>query len=193
MTIKFNLRKANAIQGEILKLISGVKVTVKTSINEFEDAGNKITDANNAAMQADKRRADLLMALYSIRTQVGVANAQSGVVAKLTHAAFIDKRLAQLEGMSTDENVMLRPEVINGKLDKIRNRTEDSSRGLWGRGDEVETGVMTQEQVDNVRRVIGELRRQKQTLNDEILELNVRTEIEITPEVETVLVEAGIV
>ena len=193
MAIKINLRKANAIQGELNKSLHGVKVNTNTKLNEFEDVGTRLTDTNNTAMAADARRSDLLMALYSIRTQVGVANASSGIVAKLTHAAFIDKRLVQLEPMAQDSCVMLKPEVINGKLDKIRNRKEESSRSIYGREDEVETGVMTQEQVDNVRKVMSELRKQKQTLNDEILELNVRTEIELTPEVEAVLVKEGIV
>jgi hypothetical protein len=193
MAIKITLRKCNAIQGVINNLLRGVEVKTTVSLNEFEDVSTKLTEANNTAMAADARRSDLLMALYSIRTQVGVANAQSGIVAKLTHAAFIDKRLAQLDSMSKDDNVMLRPEVINGKLDKIRNRKDESHRSIYGREDEVHTGLMTTEQVENVRKVVAELRKQKQALNDEILELNVRTEVELTPEVEAVLVNEGII
>ena len=195
MAIKFNLRKANAIQGEINKLLHSSSSAIKLSVelNEFEDAAVRINEANSAAMAEDQRRADLLMSLYSIRTQVGLANAQSGVVAKLTHAAFIDKRLSQLDSMSSTNCVMLKPEVITGKLDKIRNRKEESSRSLYHRDDTVDTGVLTAEQVENVRKVMSELRKQKQALNDEILELNIRTEIELTPEVEAVLVREGIV
>ena len=193
MAIKITLRKSNAIQGVINNLLRTVEVKTSVNLNEFEDVSTKLTESNNTAMLADGRRGDLLMALYSIRTQVGVANAQSGIVSKLTHAAFIDKRLAQLDSMSKDENVMLSPEVINGKLDKIRNRKEESSRSLYHREDEVHTGLMTTEQVENVRKVMADLRKQKQALNDEILELNVRTEIELTPEVEAVLIKEGII
>lgn len=189
---KINLRKANAIQGAINNLMREITVKTTVSLNEFEDTAQRITGANTDAMAADARRGDLLMALYSIRTMVGVANAQSGIVSKLTHAAFIDKRLAQLAEMGNESNVMINATVIQGKLEKIKNRKEESHRSIYGREDEVTTGVMTQEQVDNVRKVIAELRKQKQSLNDEILELNIRTEIELEATVETILTREGV-
>ena len=189
---KINLRKANAIQGAINNLMREITVKTTVSLNEFEDTAQRITGANTDAMAADARRGDLLMAVYSIRTMVGVANAQSGIVSKLTHAAFIDKRLAQLAEMGNESNVMINATVIQGKLEKIKNRKEESHRSLYGREDEVTTGVMTQEQVDNVRKVIAELRKQKQALNDEILELNIRTEIELEATVETILTREGV-
>jgi hypothetical protein len=189
---KINLRKANAIQGAINNLMREITVKTTVSLNEFEDTAQRITSANTDAMAADARRGDLLMAVYSIRTMVGVANAQSGIVSKLTHAAFIDKRLVQLTEMGNESNVMINATVIQGKLEKIKNRKEESHRSLYGREDEVTTGVMTQEQVDNVRKVIAELRKQKQSLNDEILELNIRTEIELEPTVENILIREGV-
>ena len=189
---KINLRKANAIQGAINSLMREITVKTTVSLNEFEDVATRITDANNTAMSADARRGDLLMALYSIRTNVGLANAQSGIVSKLTHAAFIDKRLGQLADMSAESNLLINANVIQGKLEKIKNRKDEGHRSLYGREDEVTTGVMTAEQIDNVRKVVADLKKQKQVLNDEILELNIKTEIELAPEVEAVLTREGV-
>ena len=84
--------------------------------------------------------------------------------------------------------------VIQGKLEKIKNRPADNSRAsLYGHYDEVETGVLNEQQIESIRSVVRDLRKQKSTLNDEILELNIKTEIELTPEVEAVLLREKLI
>jgi hypothetical protein len=88
--------------------------------------------------------------LYNIRGLVGTANAQSGVDVKLATAAFIDKRVAQL-----DELARVRPvtdlAVLTGKLDKIRNRKDDARVSLYGRDEVVTTSVISEAQLDQIR------------------------------------------
>ena len=127
------------------------------------------------------------MSLYNIRGLVGAANAQSGVDTKLATAAFVDKRVAQL-----DELAKLSPvtdlAVINGKLDKIRNSKDESARSrIYGISDTVSTTVVSQEQIAQVKAEIKNLKKQKQKLNDEILELNIKTEIPLSDEVVAIL------
>ena len=57
----------------------------------------------------------------------------------------------------------------------------------------VETGVLNEQQIESIRSVVRDLRKQKSTLNDEILELNIKTEIELTPEVEAVLLREKLI
>jgi len=52
---------------------------------------------------------------------------------------------------------------------------------------------LTKEQIDTAKSMIRDLRNQKQKLNDEILELNVRTEITLTNDVEQILRTEGLV
>jgi hypothetical protein len=88
----------------------------------------------------------------------------------------------------------LSPEVINGKLEKIRTRVNDNSRAsIYGFNDEVETCILNTAQIDSIRGVVRDLKRTKSQLNDEILELNVKTEIDLTPEVEAVLQREGLI
>jgi hypothetical protein len=183
--MKITLRKANAVQNNILDAVKSIKVSAEVEINEFEDAGKKIAQANAALFEADKRRADLLMAQFAIRGLVGVANATSGIDAKLTEAAYIDKRMSQLAEISGVKE-MTSMDVIEGKLEKLRNRKDDS-RSLYGYNDNVTTSVLTQDQINEVSNFSKDLRMKKQKLNDEILELNVRTEIELGADVVEVL------
>jgi len=191
--MNISLRKANAIQNAINDTIKGIKINLTAEFNEFQDPAVELQRLNAEIFANDKRRSDLLTAQFNIRGLVGAANATSGVDAKLTQAAFIDKRIAQLETFSGAEQ-MTDMGVISGKLEKIRTRVNDNSRAsLYGRDDTVHTGLLTKDQIDTAKGMIRDLKNQKQKLNDEILELNVRTEIALTSEVEQVLRTEGLI
>lgn len=187
MATKITLRKANVLQKHIQEMINGIDVKINININEFQDPVKEIGDAAKLVLERDSRRSDLLMALFTIRTLVGTANHTAGISMRLSHAAYIDKRIAQLQPLVASGSEIQDLSVITGKLDKIRNRPADSRASLYGHHDEVNTGVLTTEQIENIRNVITDLKKQKQSVNDEVLELNVRTEFELTPEVEAVL------
>jgi hypothetical protein len=190
MAIKITLRKANAIQQNMNDLLKTVQVKATVELNEFQDVVQTLQAANDAVMAADARRSDLLMALYSIRATVGVANFQCGIGNRLSHLAYIDKRLHQLESLVAETARLKDLAVVTGQLDKIRNRREEHR--MYGYENNVTTGVLQQQQIDSIAGIMRELKKQKQKLNDEVLELNVRTEIELTDEVEVVLVREGI-
>jgi hypothetical protein len=190
MAIKITLRKANAIQQNMNDLLKTVQVKATVELNEFQDVVQTLQAANDAVMAADVRRSDLLMALYSIRATVGVANFQCGIGNRLSHLAYIDKRLHQLESLVSETARLKDLAVVTGQLDKIRNRREEHR--MYGYENNVTTGVLQQQQIDSIAGIMRELKKQKQKLNDEVLELNVRTEIELTDDVEAVLVKEGI-
>ena len=118
MAIKITLRKANAIQQNINDLLKNIQVKATVELNEFQDVVQSLQAANDAVMAADVRRSDLLMALYSIRATVGVANFQCGLGNRLSHLAYIDKRLHQLEGLVA-ESAKLKDLVVLTRRKKI--------------------------------------------------------------------------
>ena len=185
--MKITLRKAHALQKAIQEIMNSVEVVTRIDLNEFQDPANEIQTAAQRLLNNDVRRSDLLMALYTIRTLASTANNTAGVSMRLSHAAYLDKRIAQLQPLVANNVEIVDLSVIAGKLDKIRNRPADSRASLYGHHDEVNTGVLTKEQIENIKSVLSELKKQKQKVNDEVLELNVRTEFELTPEVEAVL------
>lgn len=181
--MNITLRKANAVQNSINEAIKNIKIEHTVELNEFQDPNLVLTAANNSLFEADSRRQKLLLALYNIRGLVGTANAASGIDVNLAKAAFIDKRIAQL-----DELAGLKPHtdlnVIQGKLEKIKNdKGENSRRSLYGYADTVSTTVLSQEQISQIKEEILNLKKQKQKLNDEILELNIKTEIPLSDDI----------
>ena len=183
--MNITLRKANAIQNSIQEAIKGIKVERTINLNEFQDVATELQKANTVLIENDARRQKLLLALYNIRSLVGAGNAQSGIDLALSKAAFIDKRIAQ---------VMTDLTVLTGKLEKIKNRKDDSGRAsIYGYGDTVSTSIVTQDQIDQAKTEIKNLKKQKQKLNDEILELNIKTEIPLGDDAVATLTAEGLI
>jgi peptide subunit release factor 1 (eRF1) len=67
--------------------------------------------------------------------------------------------------------------VVAGKLQKLRE--SDTKSRIYGYGDTVDTGVLTADQIEGYKAEMRDLKKQKQSINDKVLELNVRTEIEL--------------
>jgi uncharacterized protein YdcH (DUF465 family) len=191
--MNLTLRKANAVQAGINDAIKSIKIETSLDLNEFQDAVAELQKANDTLFINDSRRQRLLLALYNIRGLVGTANAQSGIDLKLATAAFIEKRIGQLDELAK-LNAVTDLAVITGKLDKIKNDKGDNSRrSLYGHSDTVSTTVVSQDQIDQIKVEIKNLKKQKQKLNDEILELNIKTEIPLSDDVVTTLTEEGLI
>lgn len=190
--MKINLRKASALQNAMQDLIRSINVDFVVRLNEFQDPTAVLDARAKELTVADSRRNDLLVALYTLRAQVALTNASSGISGALARAAYTDKRIEHLTQMANSDPCQDMV-VITGKLDKIRNRKEDSRASLYGRDDEVSTGLLSPEAIARVREILRDMKKQKQAINDEILELNVRTEIELTAEVVEVLKRENLV
>lgn len=191
--MKVSLRKSNTIQLAIQEAIKSIKIVHTVELNEFQDVMLELQRANTELFANDARRQQLLLALYNIRGLVSTANSSSGIDLKLAQAAFIDKRIVQLSDLLS-AGKMVELTVLQGKLEKIKNRKEDSGRGMYGRDDDtVATGVIAPAQLEQIRSEIQSLKKQKQKLNDEVLALNINTEIPFSNEVVDTLTKEGLI
>jgi hypothetical protein len=82
-------------------------------------------------------------------------------------------------------------QVLTGKLDKIKTRVTDETRYGISR-DTVTTTIVSQEQIDAAKDAIKQLKKQKLALTDQVLELNIKTEIPLTDDVVNTLKAEGI-
>jgi hypothetical protein len=190
--MNITLRKANAVQNSINETVKNIRVELAVELNEFQNVEDTISKANNELIVNDGRRQNLTMALYNIRALVGTANAASGIDTALAKAAFIDKRIGQLEQLANGTEITSL-EVIKGKLEKIKNDKGDNTRrSLYGYSDTVSTGILSKEQIAQAKIEILNLKKQKQKLNDEILELNIKTEIPLGDDTVATLTAEGL-
>lgn len=190
--MNITLRKANAVQNSINDAVKNIRIDLTVELNEFQNVEDALSKANNELIANDGRRQNLIMALYNIRALVGTANAASGIDTALAKAAFIDKRIGQLEQIANATEITSL-DVIKGKLEKIKNDKGDNTRrSLYGYSDTVSTGIVSREQIAQAKTEILNLKKQKQKLNDEILELNIKTEIPLGDDTVATLTAEGL-
>lgn len=190
--MNITLRKASALQNSINDVLKQIELKTEISINEFQDAESEINRAALIAKSNLGRRDQLSSVLYEIRKAVSEANTRAGISSKLADVAHLDKQI-QFYSNLTSKDERLTATVVAGKLDKIRNRKEDSRVSIYGRDETVDTGVFTANDIDGFRHYVAGAKKSKQKLQDEILELNVRVEITVSNESALILKNEGLI
>ena len=187
--MKITLRKANAVQLSINDMLKGLEFPHSVQLNEYEDYKTQIASVRSRFETSTATRSKLVGALYEIRRAVARANAEQGINDMLAEVAMHEKQIQHFNTFATKQ-ARLSDKVIEGKLEKVRGTKEESR--LYGRYDTVDTGVFTEGEIEDFKRTVADLKRQKQKLQDTLLELNVQTEIEIEDETANFLARADI-
>ena len=177
--MKITLRKANAVQLSINEMVKGLTFETSVQLNEFEDASAQIDAVRSTFDTHFATRNKLVAALYEIRKAVARANADAGINDMLAEVAMLEKEI-QFTNVFATKTARLSDAVIEGKMEKIKGMKEESR--LYGRYDTVDTGIFLKEELEVFKRTVADLKRQKQKLQDTLLELNVQTEIELDEE-----------
>jgi len=172
--MKISLRKANAIQSAITDEINNIDLKTDVTVNEFEILGEKVSQAETKFFQNMEKRNALVEALYDIRAQVSGVNASSGINGLLTILAQTERDI-QLYNRLSRIQPSVDSVVLEGRLEKIRQRKED----VYGREEQVQTSIFNEATIDTFKSKLASLKKKKQKLQDELLEMNVRTEIQL--------------
>ena len=193
--MQINLRKANAIQAEIKKAISAVKVESSVSVSEFiEDVEAVLSKGELDFIQAINKKEALTKALFQIRAAVGRANVEAGISDVLAQAQQLDDIIG-IKSMVA--NLQARKEVseINARIVKIKSSIgTDRASVLYGeRYNVVETGVLNNDRIDQTKAEVKMLKRDRQELNDKLLSLNVNTTIQLADPTIITLQSEGII
>jgi hypothetical protein len=190
--MKITLRKANAVQAAINEAIASLDLTTDISINEFQKPTEVLTEARDMFTANVYKRSNLLAALYSIRRDVARANATAGVNDMLTQVAHLEKEIGYMTKLSKLKS-QVEQSVVLGKLGKIQARDASASDPYrFGEDETVKTSIFMKAEIEEFRKQVVDMKKRKLLLQDALLELNVKTEIEIHTDSLPVLTEAGI-
>lgn len=174
--MKITLRKANALQLAISEAVKNISVETDVKINEFQNGEAEIARVAAEFQTNLARRTQLMDAMYAIRKAVSTANAGAGVDVKLADVAQLEKQVQFYNGLA-GKKTRDEAAVVEGKLKRL-SEVEAKSR-MYGYGDTVDTSVLTAEDIKGFRNAAATAKKAKQKLQDELLEINVRTEIEV--------------
>ena len=173
--MKLTLRKANAVQAAINEMIKSLDLNTSVTLNEFEGVQEQIDAVRNRFFTHDATRSKLVEALYEIRRKVATANANAGINDMLANVAYLEKQISH-NNMLAGKGVQTALRVLNGQVQKAAD-AKDEGYGYNRR--DVVTSIFTEEEVEQFRRDAAGFKRDKQKLQDTLLELNVQTEIEL--------------
>lgn len=173
--MKLTLRKANAVQAAINEAIKTLDLGTTVTLNEFEGVTEQIKSARDRFFAANETRNDLVTALYEIRRKVATANATAGINNMLSNVAQAEK-IISFNTMLASKGTQTALRVLAGQVQK-NAEAKDEGYGYSRR--DVVTSIFTAEEIEDFRRAAASAKREKQRLQDRLLELNVRTEIEL--------------
>lgn len=192
--MQINLRKANAIQAEIRRAISQVNTKDIVTVTEFtSDVEGVISKAALEFHQALEKKEALNKALFQIRAAVGRANVESGISDTLADIQLLDARIAVKNAFAT---ATLKKDIseINARIVKLKQVQTSERMALYGdRYNNVDTGVVSEVDVATAKAELKALKRERQALNDKLLQLNVNTLIQLTDATKLTLQEEGLI
>lgn len=182
--MKLTLRKANALQLSILEHINVIDMSPNVQLSEFDDISNVIDTRRETVFANIDRKIVLTNAIYKLRKLVSVANHVSGIDDVLNETASIDKKLRVYTTLIQESQPMIEKSIIEAKLNKIRSRTSETT--YFG-NDSVASSVFSLQEIENFGKEVLALKKRKQALKDQLLELNIKSEIELDSPTVTVL------
>ncbi len=188
--MKISLRKAAALQNTINDLIKGIETIPTAKISEFEEPEAAIKLANETLIANMTRKDNLASVIYEIRKAVGSVNHTSGITDKLAMCALLEKRI-QLYSLLAANKPTEALEIVKGKLAKLSAITPNPYDRVPV--SEITVNVLDQEQITKFNNIVNSTKRSKQDIQDELIELNVRSEIPLSENAVNVLKNEGLV
>ena len=185
--MQLNLRKANAVQATINSMLKEIKIETIISGSIFKDPESTVNEAYDQLGNNIGRRKLLLDTLYEIRKQVSKANVNNNLDNKLADLARLDADIAftsLLLRQKPREDI----NVIKAKIDRSLKANAETSYHL----DDIIFNVLTAEDLQGFNALSLQYKKQKQSLQDELLALNLQTMIDISDQAVGVLTSEGI-
>ena len=191
--MKISLRKANTIQelvGEALKqpLESPANLDV-LAIDEWKD---ELIFARKTFLSEMAARAQLVSARYEVRKRISEENAKQGVTTLLATLAETDTMINLMKRNVVDLTASDKYDVVEKKLE--RKIILLDKEGLhYNRSDTYDVSIIDAETIKTYKEKVKVLKRKRQRINDELLEKNIRSEIELPSWAVDLLREHGLI
>lgn len=157
----------------LTEIADGITITHTVNINEFHQADDAMSAARSKMLEKILRKNKLISAKYAIRNLVDTANYSSGISAKLTDIARLNKAIAMYEGVLKGINDNYdEVSIVQMKLDKLRN-SEQHLR------DSVTALIFNNEDSTTMQGVLSEMKKSRAFIKDEVSELNITSKIQL--------------
>ena len=175
--MKISLRKAHNIQNEINAVINTMKIESTVKINEFQEPHIVVEEARLVSLNNITRKLKFLKVLNDIRVSVSEANQKSEISDTLAGIASTTKAINLVENLIRESSILQVADfaVLEGKLLKMKSQ-EDSYQ------DHIMAYVFTEDDKEMFKTQLYNFKKTKAELQDRLIELNIKKQIEISDE-----------
>jgi hypothetical protein len=178
--MKINLRKSAALQLEIMNVMNNIEVSTKRSYADIDYVETDFHDHVSTWKNNLNRKWQLVDTLENIRKATAKANQDSGVSDLLTEERVITQKIKFLtEVMEYRNTRMYTVQEITNKLKKYQEIKPDSVLA-FRQEQSVTSSLISKEEISVYETEIRKLKKLRQKTNDQILELNVSTLIDLS-------------
>jgi len=178
--MKINLRKSAALQLEIMNVMNNIEVSTKRSYADIDYVETDFHDHVSTWKNNLNRKWQLVDTLENIRKATAKANQDSGVSDLLTKERVITQKIKFLTEVLEYRNTrMYTVQEITDKLKKYQEIKSDSVLA-FRQEQSVISSLISKEEISVYETEIRKLKKLRQKTNDQILELNVSTLIDLS-------------
>jgi uncharacterized protein YdcH (DUF465 family) len=191
--MKINLRKASVVQQTILdeiKRLGTEDTTVKVSLYE-QDIEARLNEQLAKVRENHAKAGRLLNANKFLRGLVARKNAEVGVTDYLAEEAMLASAEARLKAFS-EANVRPNLESLKAEIESRKASGASERASIYGREYNVDVNVVPVESINEAKKELENIRKRRRKIKDEMVSINVRTEIEVPEQVALVLTELGL-
>ena len=191
--MKINLRKASVVQQTItdeIKRLGTEETTVKVSL--FESDIKERLDEQMDKVRANHAQAGrLLNANKFLRAVVAKKNAEVGISDYLAEEAMLSSAESRLKTYS-DSVVRPNLDALAAEIESRKANSNNERVSIYGRDYSLDVNVVPAEAITEAKKELETIRRRRRKIKDEMVSINVRTEIEVPEQVALVLTELGL-
>ena len=191
--MKINLRKASVVQQTItdeIKRLGTESTSIKVSL--FETNVTALLDEQLKKVQENHAHAGRLMSANRfLRAIVARKNAEVGIADYLAEEAMLASAETRLKSFS---DAVVRPSLtaLQAEIESRKASGANERASIYGREYSVDVNVVPAESIATAKTELEGIRRRRRKIKDEMVSINVRTEIEVPEQVALVLTELGL-
>jgi hypothetical protein len=183
--MKVSLRKANALQES---LNEAIKVNPKTEsevdVLNFDLWKTEINNVQTRYFEDVRSKLEMVEARFAIRKEIANHNTLSGVTDLLGELAQVESMMTTIQRWILRQTVRSTDEVLEKKRSR---RMTQAERVDYDGYISMDVSVIGKGDHDHWTEKVQELRRTKASINDQLLELNIKTQIELPSQVVKIL------
>jgi hypothetical protein len=201
--MNISLRKASALSKSLLEMARALPLTKQVVVSAYATApvADEVATAQEKLRTNTAKAYALIKAAFEIRTAIGAVNSTSGVDALLSEKASIDttEKLVSTVvsitpahyGEEDEDNSSI---VAQARLDAMRVRLANPTETRYGGNNEsVTVNIVNNDLATNFQSFLGDLRRRKIAIADELLVLNMQNTITVSEDTAALLAEYKLV